>query len=57
MTITLWGRNILDKKVPIWVNGFGSIIPVSPSPAGYTGSIYEGWLEPRRYGVSLAYQF
>jgi iron complex outermembrane receptor protein len=56
-TVTLWGRNILDKRVPVWVNGFGSIIPISAAPAGYTGSIYEGWLEPRRYGASLAYQF
>jgi iron complex outermembrane recepter protein len=56
VTIRLWGRNLLDGKAPLWVNGFGSIIPVSAAPAGYTGSILLGWQEPRRYGISLTYE-
>ncbi len=57
VTVTLWGRNLLDTKVPVWVSGFGSVVPVSAAPAGYTGSVYEGWVEPRRYGLSLVYQW
>jgi iron complex outermembrane recepter protein len=56
MTITLWGRNLLDSKVAAWVNGFGSIVPVSAAPAGYTGSIILGWQQPRRYGISATYE-
>jgi outer membrane receptor protein involved in Fe transport len=56
MTITLWGRNLLDSKAASWVNGFGSIVPFSAAPAGYTGSIIMGWQEPRRYGISATYE-
>jgi iron complex outermembrane receptor protein len=56
MTVTLWGRNLFDGKAAVWVNGYGSIVPVSAAPAGYTGSVLLGWQEPRRYGVSLAYE-
>jgi iron complex outermembrane recepter protein len=56
LTIKLWGRNLLDSKAAAWVNGFGSIVPVSPAPAGYTGSIILGWQEPRLYGLSATYE-
>ncbi len=56
MTIRLWGRNLLDSKAAAWVHGFGSIVPVSPAPAGYTGSIILGWQEPRQFGVSATYE-
>jgi iron complex outermembrane receptor protein len=56
MTITLWGRNLLDSRAATWVNGFGSIVPVSAAPAGYTGSIIMGWQEPRRYGIAATYE-
>jgi iron complex outermembrane recepter protein len=56
LTISLWGRNLLNSKAAAWVNGFGSIVPVSATPAGYTGSIIVGWQEPRRYGISATYQ-
>lgn len=56
MTITLWGRNLLDSKAAAWVNGFGSIVPVSAAPAGYTGSTIIGWQEPRLYGISATYE-
>jgi outer membrane receptor protein involved in Fe transport len=56
LTVMLWGSNLLDSKGATWVNGFGSIVPVSAAPAGYTGSIIMGWQEPRRYGISATYE-
>jgi iron complex outermembrane recepter protein len=56
VTITLWGRNLLDSRAAAWVNGFGSIVPVSGTPAGYNGSVILGWQEPRRYGISATYE-
>jgi iron complex outermembrane receptor protein len=56
LTITLWGRNLLDGKEALWVNGYGSIVRVSAAPVGYTGSVILGWQDPRQYGVSLVYE-
>jgi hypothetical protein len=57
LKISLWGRNLLNNKSALWVNGYGSIVRVSPAPAGYTGSIIVGWQEPLEFGISATYEF
>lgn len=54
---SLWGRNLLNSDKPLWVAGSGgSIVPVSPAPAGYTATTLAAWVEPRTWGLSLTLQ-
>jgi iron complex outermembrane receptor protein len=58
--ISLWGKNIANKKYRQFSIGMGSGIdtqsPVSFTPAGYTSSAI-AWSEPPSYGVNLSYEY
>ena len=52
-----WVKNLADVKKPTTVDGNGSVVAVSPAPAGFTSGYYYSWVEPRSVGISLAYNF
>src|SRR3984893_5723405 len=52
-----WARNLLNEDKPLWVSGAGSgVVPISAAPAGYIGSTYASWMEPRTFGISVRLQ-
>ena len=61
--LDLWGRNLADKKHPLFVMGAGSPVPVydtatgTLTPAGYAEAVPTAWAERRSYGIDLIYEF
>ncbi|MBK7251873.1 MAG: TonB-dependent receptor [Gammaproteobacteria bacterium] len=55
--VSLWGRNILDKKYPLQVipQGDGPV-PVGGAISGYYAEA-AAWAEPATYGINLSYEY
>lgn len=56
LRLSLWGKNIFNKKYPVHVLGLGSPVATPDAPAGWmeTAKI---WNEPATYGVELVYEY
>jgi len=61
MKISAWAKNIFDYDKSTNVDGSGFVnipIPLSADPVvGFSNSTYRAWVEPRSYGITLAFQF
>lgn len=62
LRVDLWGKNLANRKHPLFVMATGSPVPVYDSitdtftPAGYFGPVPTAWAERRSYGVNVAYE-
>jgi len=54
--ISLWSKNLTDKRHAQYVIGGGSFIAAAGVPAGWTRQDV-AWAEPRTFGVNLVYEF
>jgi iron complex outermembrane receptor protein len=54
--VSLWSKNLLNKKYSVDTIGGGNFIATASGPAGWN---YQSvtWAEPRSYGVNLTYEY
>ena len=57
LRVSLWGRNVLDKKYPVHVipSGDGPV-PLGGAISGFYGQAI-AWAEPASYGISLSFEY
>ena len=56
LQVSLWGKNLFNKKYPVHTLGLGSPIATAQGPAGWTQTARQ-WNEPTTWGVELIYRY
>src|SRR5690625_7660516 len=56
LQVSLWGKNLFNKKHPVHTLGLGSPIATAQEPAGWTQTARQ-WNEPTTWSVKLIYSY
>jgi len=55
--VSLWSKNLTDKRYKEYTNGLGnSFLPLPGQPAGFTYQT-DVWAQPRTFGINLVYEY
>ena len=57
LRLSLWGKNIFNKKYPVHVLGLGTPVATPEVPVAGWMETAKIWNEPATYGVELVYQY